>query len=69
MAKITPGLGIAHVMLCRAPVIWKFPTNVVSRVFYDNLHGEIVVVADGRCYSSDFATSSLFEYPFRYISV
>ncbi len=56
----------AHVVLCGKPVTWKFPPMITSRVFYDNLHTEIVVIADGKCYSSNFATGSLFEYPFTF---
>lgn len=62
-SPFSPKPCLSHVVL-QDPVKWKFAPNSISRVFYDSLHSEVVVFCDSRCFSSNFVTSSLFEYPF-----
>jgi hypothetical protein len=52
---------MTHVRLCERPVRWSFDVNASTRVFYDGLHQEVVVLSGGQCYTSDFHSATLFD--------
>ena len=53
--------AMTHVRLCEQPVRWSFPASATTRVFFDGLHQEVVVLSGSQCFTSDFGSASLFD--------
>ena len=52
---------MSHVTLCERPIRWSFAPSITTRVFYDGLHQEVVVLADAQCHVSDLANAKMVD--------